>query len=228
MDAERAGVPVEGGEVPITVCRGSRTGPALVVVPSIFGVMDDLVEQLGALATDASLAVALDPFWRVEPGPIPYTEFQRAIARMPPFDRVKGYQDFLAVVEWAREQPGCDGRVVGLGICFGGPFCFIAAADGALQGVVTWHGSRLENYLGRAGEMTCPMSLHFGGSDGFVPESTVDKTREAFAGRGDVEIVVHPGADHGFSHPTGPAYQEAASAAGMAGVRRVLAAAAAA
>lgn len=44
-----------------------------------------------------------------------------------------------------------------------------------------------------------------------------------FAGRPDVEVTVHLDADHGFSHPLGPTYVEAACRAGLTSVRDLLA-----
>jgi carboxymethylenebutenolidase len=219
-------VPVDGGGVPVAVRRaGARTGPALVIVPSVFGIDDDLVAQMDALAPDASLVVAMDLFWRGDHGPVPYDDMKTVMGRIQALDRAKAWTDFAAVVEWARAQPGCDGRVVAVGVCFGGPFAFLGAADGLLQGVVTWHGTRLESFLDRAASMRCPMALHFGDRDRVVPMAAVEQIRAAFAGRPDVEIAVHPGADHGFTHATGPTWDPAANAAALAGARRILAAA---
>jgi carboxymethylenebutenolidase len=217
-------VAVDGGGVPVAV-RRAGAGAALVIVPSAFGITDDLVAQMEALAPDAGPVVAMDLFWRGAPGPVPYDDMKTVMGRIQTLDRVRALDAFRAVVAWARAQPGCDGRVVGLGVCFGGPFAFLGAADGLLQGVVTWHGTRLEGFLENVAAMRCPMSLHFGARDRVVPMEAVERVREAFAGRGDVEVVVHPGADHGFTHASGPTWDAAATASAMAGARRLLASA---
>jgi hypothetical protein len=65
------------------------------------------------------------------------------------------------------------------------------------------------------------MRLHFGGDDKLVGQDTIDAVRSAFAGRDDVQIVVHPGADLGYSHE-GAAYEEAAERASIAAADRVV------
>jgi carboxymethylenebutenolidase len=106
-----------------------------------------------------------------------------------------------------------------VGICFGGPFALMTAADGVVAGAVTWHGTRMDAYLERATDMRCPMRHHFGSVDPFVNAEAIDAIRKAFAGRSDVHFFVHEGATHGFSHRmSARSYQERAERAGMASV----------
>lgn len=222
MAIERLSIAVTNGEQPLLVVapEGDASVPYLLVVPSIFGIADDLLAQMTELSDEAAV-VAFDPFWRVEPGPIDYTDFQGAIERMSQLDREACFGDWLATIHWARQQPRCNGRVVALGICFGGPFCLLAAADGLVDGVVTWHGSSMENFVDRAAEMHCPMVHHVGAADSFVPAEAVEKLRAAFASHSNVDIVLHDGAEHGFSH-AGPAFLKSAERAGMASARDLL------
>jgi carboxymethylenebutenolidase len=214
---------VEAGELPLTVARAGGKGAAVVVAPSAFGVAADLVAQMEELAREASLVVSFDPFFRGEAGIVPYDDMPRVMKRLQALDRARAYRDLRAAIVWTRAQSG--GRVVGLGICLGGPFALMAAADGAVEGVVTWHGSRMENYLERAPEMRCPMRLHFGEVDPLSPAQVVQRVRAAFADHADVRVVVHEGATHGFSHRSAPqAHQAAAERAGMESVRELVAA----
>ncbi len=211
------------GAIPV-LCRAGarRAGPVLLIAPSAFGITDDLVGQMDELAHDAGLVVALDLFWRGDHGPLAYTDMRAVMARLQALDKARAFEDYRAVVAWARARPEHDGRVIGLGICFGGPFTFLAAAAGLLDGVVTWHGSRLETFIAEAAAITCPMALHFGERDRVVPLSAVDQIREAFAGRDAVEVVVHPGADHGFTHPAAPTWDPEAAAIAMRSARAML------
>lgn len=211
----RHGLPVERGELPLTIARSTGTGAALVVMPSAFGIGADLEAQMSELAAHASLVVAVDPFFRDDAGSALYDDMRRVVGRIQALDRERAYLDLRAAIDWARRQSGCS-SVVALGICFGGPYALLAAADGAVDGVVTWHGTALESYLARAAEMRCPMRLHFGSVDPFVPARAVEAVRTAFAGRRDVRIVVHEGATHGFSHRGArQAYDAKAEQAGM-------------
>jgi carboxymethylenebutenolidase len=215
-------VPIDGGAIPVTFIApaGAEALPALVIVPSIFGVAEDLVAQMEVLAAAGATAVAMDPFWRVQPGPLPYHDASAAFARLRQTDLQQIMSDLASVLAWVRPQ--CTGRIVGLGICFGGSFCFRAAARGELDAVVTWHGSRLDEFLDLAAEIRCPMRLHFGDSDPVMPMDRVALVQEAFASRDDVVIVIHQGAGHGFSHQ-GAAYHEAACRAGLDAAKEMIA-----
>jgi carboxymethylenebutenolidase len=210
------------GDVPVEVLGPEDAShlSGLVVIPSIFGPAPDLLAALATLA-DGALVVVPDPFWHEGGGVVPYSDHDGAIGRLKGFERDRCFSEMRDVIEWTRTR--CNGKVVGLGICFGGPVVLHAAGDGALAGVVTWHGSRMEAYLERAGEIRCPLRFHFGEADPITPPDAIAQIREAFAGHPDAEFVVHPGLVHGFSHE-GDAYDEAAARQGIEATRDLLAA----
>jgi carboxymethylenebutenolidase len=220
MEARTEAVEVDGGAVPVHVVgpEDARALPGLVVVPSIFGPAPDLLKRMGELA-DVALVVAADPFWRVGGGVVPYADHEGAIGRLKDFDRDRCFSDVRAVIEWTRER--CNGRVAGLGICFGGPVVLVAAAEGALAGVIAWHGSRMENFLDRASEISCPLRFHFGGSDSVTPPEAIEKIRAAFTAHPDAAFVVHKGLEHGFSHE-GRSYDPVAAQQGLDDTRDLL------
>ena len=218
-------VPVDDGEVPVRVLAtepADRAGgrPALLCVPSIFGANDDLLAQMDSL-TDVATTAVMDPFWTVEPGPIPYDRRQAAFDRAGKLDRSRTMGDVEAVTRWLAERS--NGRVTGLGICFGGPFVLLGAAACHLAGVVTWHGSRMEQVLDRLdpAAIAGPIRHHLGDADPITPPEVIEAIATAFADHPDHRLVVHPGADHGFSHE-GDAWDAATTAAGLDDLRRVL------
>lgn len=205
---------------PLTSTRGAGTGAAVVIVPSAFGVAPDLVAQMDDLADTARLVVTFDPFFRDDPGPIPYDAMARVMARLQKLDRERLADDLRAVLAWTRAEAG--GPVVVVGVCFGGPFALAAAADGLADGLVTWHATRLEDHLARVAEVRGPVRLHYGGADPFVPPAAVERVRAAFAGHPDARVVVHEGATHGFTHRAAPqAFDAAAERAAMDAVRAI-------
>ena len=216
-------LPVEQGELPLTIVRSGGVGAAVVIMPSAFGIGADLEAQMEELAADASVVVAIDPFFRDDPGHAPYDDMARVMMRLQILDHQRGYRDLRAAIDWVRAQERGQSVVI-LGICFGGPYALLAAADGVVDGMVTWHGTRMENYVERAAEMRCPMRLHFGSADPFVSSEAVEAVRTAFASRRDVRIIVHDGATHGFSHREAPeAYDAHAERAGMNSLRGLIA-----
>lgn len=192
-------IPTVDGTIPTKIQGPEESGdvPALVVVPSIFGPAPDLLERLDDLG-DTALVVVPDPFWRTGEGAVPYDDMDTAFGRLADFDMAACASEMASVVEWARAQG--NGHVVGLGICFGGPFVLGLAAVGAIDGLVTWHGSRMEQSLEQVSAITCPVRHHLGGADPVTPPETVETLRAAFADHPDCTITVHDGATHGFSH----------------------------
>lgn len=210
----------DGAAMPLWVRPGAG-GAALVVFPSVFGVGADLVGTLDELATSASMVVAVDLFWReAVPGALPYDAMAEVMARIGRLDRALALDDARAAIAWAARTSGAP--VVALGVCFGGPFVLLAAADGLLAGGITWHGTRLDAFVDRAPDVRCPLALHFGARDRVVPAEAVQRVRDAFAGRADVSVVVHPGADHGYSHPGAPTWDPAAMAASVSAAHGLL------
>jgi carboxymethylenebutenolidase len=222
MDAiSHVSIPVQEGQLPLTVARGKGTGAAVILIPSAFGVAPDVERQLTEIADYACLAVAMDLLFREDPGYVPYDDMPRISTRFKDFNRERCRQDVLAVVQWV--QAHADGKpIVGVGVCMGGPTTLRLAAEGLIQGVVTWHGSAMETFLDRASEMRCPMRHHFGAEDPVTKPETIEAIRKAFAGRDDVRFFVHEGATHGFSHPDAQVYQEKAERAGMASVKELV------
>lgn len=208
------------GAVPIHVSgpTDASSVPGVVVIPSIFGANEDLLAQMAGLGESALTAV-MDPFWRQGGGALAYGEREAAFARVGELDRSACKTDVEAVAAWMATRT--NGRVVGLGICFGGPYVLTGANDGHFAAAVTWHGSRMENVLDQLDGLTAPLRLHFGEIDPITPPEVIDAVRQTFADHPDCSIVVHPGADHGFSHE-GPAYDEAAAAAGLADLHAVV------
>jgi carboxymethylenebutenolidase len=172
------------------------------------------------LAGEARLVIAIDPFFREGAGYLPYDELAPAIARLGAFDLKRAYRDLGAALGWARAQDGVQ-RVIALGICFGGGYVMRAAADGLVDGFVTWHGSRMEALVHRAPDVKCPAHLHFGGIDPIVPPAALAAIRTAFSGHEQVQMFVHEGVNHGFSHRTGRAFDAAAERAGMDSLREL-------
>jgi carboxymethylenebutenolidase len=201
---------------PVVVAAGTASArTALVVMPAAFGIAPDVEQQLQHLAQHAAVVVAVDPFARDAPRPLPYTDTPAVMQRLQGLDRARATADFHAAIDHARHHAG---RIVALGVCFGGVFALNAAADGLVDGAATWHGGRLESLMGRASEMRCPLRLQFGAVDPIVPPSAVEAIRVAFAGRDDVEVVVHAGATHGFTHRSAVAFDPVAEAAALAAV----------
>lgn len=214
---------------PITIHRSAPAGhtdlSGLVVFPSVFGVTDELRDHVDRLAGTGAVVVAFDPFSRGDdPGGLGDGDIERAIGRMRSIDFGRLDADFRELIAALRDDPACNGRVVGLGICLGGPFVFNAAADHLLDGVAIWHGSRMGNVVGRAGEIRCPLIMDYGDRDEVAPLEEIEKVQKACSVVEQFTLRVHPGAGHGFSHTGWSGHDPVAMRAALGDLESLLAA----
>ena len=206
-----------GGDIPCIAAYpagGPSTG--VVVVPSIFGVDEDMEMVAQRLAKQGFAAVILDPFWRDEDkGVIGHDEEGRARAfsrlERTPFDQAFG--DVTDVIEELRLATECNGKVAVMGFCYGGPFAIVAGAKGCIQAGISYHGSFVGDHLDCIKEVRCPLSFHWGDDDRAASLSLIDEVKGLFLGIDDAEVFVYPGGvEHGYMLPGhGSAYNEAAA-----------------
>lgn len=202
----------------------SRSHPGLIIFPSIFGVTGELKEHADALASQGAVVLAFDPFARAEDsGGLGEADVARAFARMQSIDLGRLNQDFRELIDALKADPACNGRVVGLGICLGGPFAFNAAADQELDGLATWHGSRMGNVVGRANEVRCPVVMDYGDEDPVAPIEEIEQVQDACSVISDFTLRVHPGAGHGFSHTGWAGHDPKAMDAALGDLAKLLA-----
>ena len=202
---------------PLTIAENPTSKIAVVIVPSAFGVADDLQEQMVELSREGATVISYDPFFGGDSGVTNYADMPRVMARLSSFDREKGYSDFCRVIDYATTQQ--HDSIIAVGICFGGPFPLRAAAEKRVHAAIVWHGTRLDEYLLNPDQITCPVHLHFGAIDPFVPPTVIEKVTKALASTPEVTTLVHPNATHGFTHRSVPAaYNERAEKSALSSV----------
>ena len=206
-----------GGNIPCMAAFPSG-GPAtaVVAVPSIFGVNDDMAMVAERLAGEGYIAIIPDPFWRDEDsGIIGHDEEgrARAFARMgrTPFEQAFG--DVTDVINDLRARDDCNGKVAVMGFCYGGPFALVAAAKCGIQAGFSYHGSFMDKYLDAMPDVKCPLSFHWGDNDRAAPMPVIDEVKQTFTARDDAEVFLYPGGvEHGYMLPGhGEAYNQAAA-----------------
>ena len=107
------------------------------------------------------------------------------------------------------------GGVGVLGFCLGGTLAYLVAAAASPDAAVSYYGSGVPGALDQADDITCPLLVHFGGDDPYIPREQIEAAREALASRPGVSFVVHEGAGHAFDNSLAPMFHqpEAAGAA---------------
>ena len=190
-------------------------GPGLVLFQEIFGVNPHIRTVAEQFAWDGFVVLAPDVFWAQQPrvelgydGP----DWQRAVALKQAADPKALFCDAHDSVRALRARPEVAGGKVGAcGYCMGGWLAFHAAARGGVDAAVAYYGGGIQNDLGEASRITCPVMFHYGDQDQSIPKTAVDQVRAAMKGK-DAPIHVYPGAGHGFNCWARDAYHPASAA----------------
>lgn len=179
--------------------------PAIIVVSSIYGVTQGLKDTVDRYARRGFIAIAPDVFWRTQPGPLEGNRREEAQARLDAYRIDEGMDDLRAVRDMLPTRPEWNGKFAVLGFCFGGQHGFLALARLGADAGVSFHGTSIQRYLDEAPAITKPFSLHFAEEDDLVSMDDVAHIRAALAGK-EGEVVVYPGATHGFARVEAPRY----------------------
>ena len=192
----------------------SGSGPGIVLLQEIFGVNGHMRDVADLYAEEGYVVLVPDLFWRLGRDiDLGYDEasMRRAFEYFSRFDVDTAIKDATAALAALRARPECAGKVGALGFCLGGKLAYLLAARSDVDCAVGYYGVGIEQALGEAAAITCPMVLHFAELDRFCPPQARARITEAFAGRKDAEMYLYPGADHAFNAPERAAFDKPAS-----------------
>jgi carboxymethylenebutenolidase len=225
--------PAEGllaGEVKIPTSDGVIPGyraqpvsgapfPVAIVVQEIFGVHEHIRDVCRRLAKAGYLAIAPELYAR-QGDVSKLTDIQQIVTGVVmkvPDAQVMA--DLDATVAWAEQTHAGDvSRLAITGFCWGGRIVWLYAAHSAkLRAGVAWYG-RLASAsdplhpkqpIDLAASLRAPVLGLYGGADDGIPQADVDRMKAAITAAGGAsEIVVYPGAPHGFHADYRPSYRE--------------------
>ena len=183
--------------------------PGLIVCTEVFGVNPHMRSVADRFAAQGFAVLVPDLFWRVQPDmEIPYDKegLKRGSEILGSFDMNRGAEDLGDALSALRRRPECNGKVGVVGFCIGGALAYLAAARLGVDAAASYYGKGIEQYLGEANRIRCPMVLHFGGADRFIPASLIDRIASAVAHKSNIAVYTYPGVDHGFNSEDRPAY----------------------
>lgn len=180
------------------------SGPGIVLIHEIFGVNDYIRDSAQRLAGLGYVVLAPDFFWRTQPG----LELPNDDAGMKAGMAAAQQLDFPAAVGDAITAMGAlralsevtDHRAGVLGFCLGGSLAYQVAVEGDPDVAVVYYGSAVPGALEDADRITCPMIMHWGGADPFIPREQVDAVAAMADGHDTIECHVHEGAGHAFDN----------------------------
>lgn len=201
---------------------------AVVLIPPIFGATPGIQEFAQNLAGRGFTVVVPDLFWRILSGPLNYegADRDKAQDRYKRFDVASGIADLREVISWCRGR-AANGKVGVVGLCFGGRYAVLAAADLGADAAVSYHGTFIGKHLDALPRIKCPTGLHFGEADPHAPMTEVEQIIDASKRNPQIEIVTYPDAPHGFMQQDRPSFRPQAAqpawAAGLSTLKKGLA-----
>ncbi len=186
---------------------------AIVVVQEIFGVNPGIRKMCDDWAAEGYLAMALDMFWRLEPGleldADNESELAKAFDLYGKFDVDKGVADIEATIKKARELSGKKIGVVGF--CLGGKMTYLAATRTDADASVAYYGGGIDQMLGESHAIAKPLMLHFGTADGYIGPDAQKAIRDALDHNRHATIHWYEGKDHAFARAYGSSRDEEAA-----------------
>jgi carboxymethylenebutenolidase len=199
--------------------------PAVLVFMEIFGINPHIRDVAERIAREGYVALAPDYFHRTGPG----VEFgyddegmQRGMALLGALRADEMISDARAAIAWLDARADVErGRIGAIGFCIGGHMTYLVACEAPLRCAASFYGGGIaapkgpggaQPTLGRTPSIKGRMLCLFGEKDAYIPSDQV-KAIEAALQRANVkhEVVVYPGADHGFFCDQRASYQKAAA-----------------
>lgn len=228
-----------GYALPAYVARPEGRGrrPAVIVVNEIFGIHDYIKDVCRRLAREGYVAIAPDYFDRAG-DPAPLTDFEAILAIVSTANHEQVMGDTQGALAWLAAQRFVQGDAIGItGFCWGGTVVWMAAAQfPQIKAGVAWYGRLVRPQPGSWGAeeerpwpydiaalIRAPVLGLYAQNDRGIPLESVENMRAALAAADNPtnsEIIVYPGAQHGFHADYRASYDEAAAADGWSRLLR--------
>jgi carboxymethylenebutenolidase len=189
-------------------------GPGLLLLPESFGINASMRAAADLFAEEGYLVLVPDLFWRLQPGidldfdPAGSTKAMEYASR---FDVSQGMQDIQAALQVLQARLEHRGKTGVLGFGLGGLLAYLSAVRLPVEAAVAFYGAGIDKCLAEAGNLRCPIVLHFGRRDEHIPVIAVAQIRNALQGRAQVKLYEYPEAGHGFFMPERPAFHPLSS-----------------
>jgi carboxymethylenebutenolidase len=180
---------------------GSGPWPAVLVIMEAFGLNEHIQDVARRVAGEGYVALAPDLYHRSgKLRTAGYDDLPAALGLMGALTDDGIVADVSSAIAWLEKQPTVKAGRIGItGFCMGGRVSYLAAC--ALPDKITasapFYGGGIP--VDRTATLKAPVLAFFGDQDPFIPMDQVEKLRAEAQKLGkQVEIVVYPGAPHGF------------------------------
>ncbi len=202
----------DGGRFGAYLAKPARgSGAGLVLLQEIFGINAYMRAMADRFAEEGYVVLVPDLFWRIEPGlDLGYrgADLEKAMECYRRFDAARAVDDIAATIAALRARRECAGNIGAIGYCLGGKLAYLAAARTDVACAVGYYGVGIEDALGEAEKIRCPLVLHIAGNDPFCPPEAQARLAAALGGMPNVALHTYPGQDHAFATPERPQYDK--------------------
>lgn len=224
---ERVRIPAEGGKTMGGYLARPKDGtprPAVLVYMEIFGINAHIRDVTERVAKEGYVALAPDYFHRTGPGADYGYDQAGMAAGMKLLGGLKAEEmiaDANAAIAFLRARGDVRGGIGCMGFCIGGHMTYLTACACDVQAAASFYGGGIAapegpggapSTISRTPRIPGKILCLFGEKDALIPLTQVDAIRAALKQanvRG--EVVVYPGADHGFFCDQRATYQQAAA-----------------
>jgi carboxymethylenebutenolidase len=227
ITTSRVRIPLEdGGSMSGYLARPAAAGkhPGVLVFMEIFGINSHIRDVTERVAAEGYVALAPDYFHRTGPGAeYGYDDdgFAKGMALLQALDADEMISDARAALLYLRGRSDVTGEVGAMGFCVGGHMTYLTACETDIAAAASFYGGGIAapegmggkaSTIGRTPKIRGKIVCLFGEKDGYIPLSQVDEIKTALTRAGTRhEVVVYPGADHGFFCDQRGTYQKAAA-----------------
>jgi carboxymethylenebutenolidase len=191
-------------------------GPGILLIQEIFGVGAYITAVARRLADLGYTVAAPDLFWRFAPGHAADHDedgLARSMELVTRLDPEAAVADCLATIDHLRRLDEVTGRVGVVGFCLGGTLAIGCGIAGDPACIVSYYGSGVAGLVDQLDEIDCPVLLHFGDADPFIPNDDVRRIRATVGDWQGWELHVHEGAGHAFDNHEAEAFHDPRAAA---------------
>jgi carboxymethylenebutenolidase len=217
--------------------KGNEKLAAVIVYMEIFGINAHIRSVVERVAREGYVALAPDFFHRTGPG-VEYgyddAGMQGGMKLLGALDADQMIADARAALAYLRGRKDVRGQKIGaMGFCIGGHMTYLTACETDIAAAASFYGGGIAapqgmggkaSTVGRTGKLRGRMLALFGEKDPLIPLSQVDEIRAALAKASPKhEVIVYPGADHGFFCDQRGSYQEKAAGDAWARVKKLFA-----
>jgi carboxymethylenebutenolidase len=180
--------------------KGDARG-AIVIIQEVFGVNDHVRGVCDGYAADGYTVIAPALFDRVKQD-VELGYEGEDLTQGRELRGELGWDKPLLDVQAAVEALRPTGKVAVIGYCFGGSVAWLSATRLKLDAAVGYYGGQVADFIDE--EPKCPVLLHFGETDAFIPVKNIDKIQERRPG---IPLYRYP-AGHGFNCESRADYHE--------------------